>query len=136
MKSKHLNIIISLLTLCWHSANSQINCTVPLPPVLTSVSVQPETSKTEFTWILSESPDIAAYILYSYEGNAGYAIDTVWDPAATSYIISNTAPKYSSISYVVAAYKFSTVPGIPGCVSPLSNDLSTIFCEAVVDTCL
>ena len=136
MKSKHLNIIISLLTLCWHSANSQINCTVPLPPVLTSVSVQPETSKTEFTWILSESPDIAAYILYSYEGNAGYAIDTVWDPAATSHIISNTAPKYSSISYVVAAHRLSAVPGLPGCTSPLSNVLSTIFCEANADTCL
>ena len=136
MKSKHLNIIIFLLTLCWHSANSQINCTVPLPPVLTSVSVQPETSKTEFTWILSESPDIAAYILYSYEDNAGYAIDTVWDPAATSHIISNTAPKYSSISYVVAAHRLSAVPGLPGCTSPLSNVLSTIFCEANADTCL
>jgi gliding motility-associated-like protein len=104
--------------------------------VLTSVSVQPETSRTEFTWILSESSDIAAYILYSYEGNDGYAIDTVWDPAATSHIISNTAPKYSSISYVVAAHRLSAVPGLPGCTSPLSNVLSTIFCEAYADTCL
>ncbi len=136
MKSKHLNIIILLFSLCYYSAYSQINCTVPLSPVLTSVSVQPETGRTAFTWILSESSDIAAYILYSYEGNDGYAIDTVWDPAATSHIISNTAPKYSSISYVVAAHRLSAVPGLPGCTSPLSNVLSTIFCEANADTCL
>jgi gliding motility-associated-like protein len=104
--------------------------------VLTSVSIQPETSRTEFTWILSESSDIAAYIIYAYEGNDGFAIDTVWNPAATSHVISNTAPKYSSISYVVAAHRLSAVPGLPGCTSPLSNVLSTIFCEADADTCL
>jgi hypothetical protein len=104
-------------------------------PVLTSVSVQPETGRTEFTWILSESTDIAAYILYSYEGQDGHAIDTIWDPTATSHIISNMAPKYSSVAYVVAAHRLSTVPGMPGCTSPLSNVLSTIFCEAAADTC-
>jgi gliding motility-associated-like protein len=136
MKRRHLYIIVLLLSFCRYNANSQINCTVPLPPVLTSVSVQPETSRTEFTWILSESSDIAAYVIYSYEGNAGYAIDTVWDPSATSHIISNTAPKYSTVSYVVAAYRLSAVPGLPGCISPLSNVLSTIFCETIADTCL
>jgi gliding motility-associated-like protein len=103
--------------------------------VLTSVSVQPETGRTEFTWILSESSDIAAYILYSYKDGDGQAIDTVWDPTATNHIISNTAPKYSSVSYVVAAHRLSVVPGLPGCTSPLSNVLSTIFCVADVDTC-
>ncbi len=123
MKRKHLNIILILSGFCSYSAHSQINCTVPLPPVLTSVSVQPETGRTEFTWILSESTDIAAYIIYAYEGSDGYAIDTVWDPAATSRTISNTAPKYSSVSYVVAAHRLSAVPGLPGCTSPLSNVL-------------
>jgi gliding motility-associated-like protein len=135
MKNKHLDIIICLLSLCSFRAHSQINCTVPLAPVLTSVSVQPETGRTEFTWIPSESTDIAAYILYAYEGGDGQAIDTVWNPAATSYLISNTAPKYSSVSYVVAAHRLSAVPGMPGCTSPLSNVISTIFCEATADTC-
>jgi len=135
MRIKRLNIILVLLSICSYSALSQINCTVPLPPVLTSVSVQPETGKTEFTWILSESSDIAAYIIYSYKGGDGQAIDTVWDPTATSRIISNTAPKYSSVSYVVAAHRLSVVPGLPGCTSALSNVLSTVFCEAVLDTC-
>lgn len=135
MKYKLLDIILLLLSFCPYSAFSQINCTVPLAPVLTSVSVQPETGRTEFTWILSESTGIAAYIIYAYEGGDGQAIDTVWDPAATSRLISNTAPKYSSVSYVVAAHRLSAVPGLPGCTSPLSNVLSTIFCEANTDTC-
>jgi gliding motility-associated-like protein len=135
MKRKRLDIILVFLSFVSISTLAQINCTVPLPPVLTSVSVQPETGKTEFTWILSESSDIAAYILYSYKGGDGQAIDTVWDPAATSRTITNTAPKYSSISYVVAAHRLSAVPGLPGCTSPLSNVLSTIFCQAELDTC-
>jgi gliding motility-associated-like protein len=135
MKKKYLNIILALLCFCSYSANSQINCTVPLAPVLTSVSVQPETYKTEFNWILSESTGIAAYIIYSYTSGDGIPIDTVWDPAATSHIITNTAPKYSSVSYVVAAHRLSAVPGLPGCTSPLSNVLSTIFSEANIDTC-
>ncbi len=85
MKKKHLDIVFLLLSFCSYSAYSQINCTVPLPPVLSSVSVQPETGKTEFTWIPSESTDIAAYIIYSYKGGDGFPIDTVWDPAATSH---------------------------------------------------
>jgi gliding motility-associated-like protein len=135
MKNKLLNIIIFLLSFCSFGALSQSPCIVPESPILISVSVQPETGRTEFTWQPSESSDIAAYILYSYTDGDGHAIDTVWDPAATTHTISNTAPKYSSISYVVAAYRLSAVPGMPGCVSALSNVLSTIFCEADVDTC-
>ncbi|MBK7710445.1 MAG: gliding motility-associated C-terminal domain-containing protein [Bacteroidales bacterium] len=137
MKKKYRNIIFFLLIFCYYSAHSQAqnNCTVPFPPVLTSVSVQPETGKTEFTWTLSPSPDIAGYIIYAYENEAGLAIDTVWDAAATHHIISNTAPKYSSVSYVVAAHTLPAEPGKPGCTSALSNVLSTIFCQADLDTC-
>jgi gliding motility-associated-like protein len=135
MNNKYLNIIVVLLSVFTSNTYSQINCTVPEPPVLTSVSVQPETGKTEFTWILSESPDIAGYILYSYNNGDGQAIDTIWEPAATSHTISNTAPKYSSVSYVIAAHRLSSVPGMPGCTSPFSNVLSTIFCETDIDTC-
>jgi gliding motility-associated-like protein len=133
MKTKHFNLTVVLLSFCSCYAFTQ--CIVPDSPVLISVSVQPETGRTEFTWQPSESSDIAAYILYLYTGGDGHAIDTVWDPAATSHTISNTAPKYSSVSYVVAAYRLSAVPGMPGCVSALSNVLSTIFCEAIADTC-
>lgn len=129
-------IVLCLPVLFISTLGAQTNCTVPLPPILTSVSVQPETGRTDFTWILSPSSDIAAYIIYSFNGHDGMAIDTVWDPAATSHTITNTAPKYSSVSYVVAAHRLSSIPGMPGCTSQLSNDLSTIFCKADIDTCL
>ena len=129
----HITFCISLLVA--GEASAQVNCTVPLPPVLTSVSVRPETSQTEFTWLPSESTDIAAYIVYSFSDGDGQAIDTIWNPAATSDMITNTAPKYSSVSYVVAAHRLSVVAGMPGCTSKLSNVLTTIFCQVSMDTC-
>jgi gliding motility-associated-like protein len=135
MNIRHYITILFLTGIFVSGISAQTNCTVPLPPTLTSVSVQPETGKTEFTWLPSPSSDIAAYIIYSYKDGDGLAIDTVWDPAATSHTISNTAPKYASVSYVVAAHRVSSIPGLPGCTSPLSNVLSTIFCKADIDTC-
>jgi gliding motility-associated-like protein len=129
MKARQLNIIIALLSFCSYGAHSQ-SCEL-YSPVLTLVSVQPETGRTEFTWLPSAMPGLAAYIIYSYDGMDSHALDTVWDPARTSYTISNTASKYSSISYDVSAHRSSA----PKCTTPLSNVLSTIFCEAVADTC-
>ena len=131
----HFNIITIIFSFWSCCIFSQINCTVPESPLLTSVSVQPETGKTDFTWTLSPSTGIAAYILYTYKNGDGLPIDTIWDPTATSYTISTTASKYFSVSYVVTAHRLSAVPGLPGCTSPLSNDLSTIFCTSVIDTC-
>ena len=105
------------------------SCTVPVPPLFKSVSVQPETGYAELNWNLSPSTDIAAYIIYKYSSGSGYAIDTLWDPAATSYLYHSTGTKYFSESYVVAALR------LPVCASPLSNILSTIFCSASIDTC-
>ena len=135
MTKKYFNIILAFLSIWSNNTYSQTDCSGTLSPVLTSVSVQPENGNTNLKWNLSASPGIAAYIIYTYENKAGILPDTLWDPFATSYTITNTAPKYSSKSYVVAAYRLSVVPGLPGCTSPLSNDLSTIFCTSELDTC-
>jgi gliding motility-associated-like protein len=131
MKIHPFNIILGLFTICTVNANSQTDCITnpPLPPVLTSVSVQPETGKTEFRWTLSPSPNIAAYVLYSYKDGDGIALDTIKDPSATSYVLSTTATKYFSVSYVIAAMR------LPRCTSIFSNILSTIFTKADIDTC-
>ncbi len=129
MKKNPFNIIPVLFFLSSFSAYSQINCTVPLSPVLTYVSVQPETGNTEFNWTLSPSTGIAAYIIYSYKDGTGMVIDTLWDPSATSYTYISPASKYFSVSYVVAAHR------MPNCTSPLSNVLSTIYCSSEIDTC-
>jgi gliding motility-associated-like protein len=126
-------IVIIILLICWSKdAFSQTDCVTdpPLPPVLTSISVQPETGKTVLTWSLSPSSDIAAYILYSYKNGDGTAIDTIWDPSASSYVLTSTSTKYFSMSYVIAAMR------LPRCTSIFSNVLNTIFEEVAIDTCL
>jgi len=130
---RYISLIVFVIFSC--TGYSQINCTVPLPPVLTNVSVQHETGNTELSWIPSPSTDIAAYIVYSYEDGDGMPIDTLWNPLATNYLVTNTATKYSSVAYVVAAYRLPGIPGMEGCPSPLSNILSTIFCSSEIDTC-
>lgn len=132
MKTWHFYTIIALFILFPSEAYTQINCITdpPLPPVFTSVSVQPETGNTLFTWTLSPSPDIAAYIIYSYKNGDGIALDTIRDPLATSYTLSSTATKYFSVSYVVAAMR------LPRCTSIFSNVLNSVFEEVSVDTCV
>jgi len=131
MKNPGFYIIIVLFTLWPGRAFSQSNCITdpPLSPLLTSVSVQPETGNTLFTWTPSPSPDIAAYILYSYKNGDGMALDTIRDPSATSYSLTSTATKYFSVSYVVAAMR------LPRCTSIFSNVLTSIFEKVSVDTC-
>jgi gliding motility-associated-like protein len=118
---------------------SQENCTVPSPPVLTLVSVQPETGNIEFTWTPSDSSDISAYLLYTFYNEGGIPrgniIDTIWNPFATSYSYANSFYKYHSSSFVVSAYRSPKIPGLEGCPSPFSNILNTIFTTSVLDTC-
>jgi gliding motility-associated-like protein len=130
MKKCFLYFIIVLFS--WSGkAFSQANCITdpPLPPLLTSVSVEPETGNTLFTWNPSPSTGIVAYILYSYKNGDGIALDTIKDPAATGYTLVSTATKYFSVSYVVAAMR------LPRCTSILSNALKSIFEDVSIDTC-
>ncbi len=108
---------------------AQENCVVPDPPVLNVVTVEPSTGVVLLKWDLSPSPDIAGYVVYTYNKNEGIPVDTIWDPSATNYSHITEATKYFSISYVVAAHR------MPNCTSPLSNHLNTIFSEAIIDTC-
>jgi len=91
----------------------------------------PETSTTSLNWTLSPSSGISAYIVYLFDtrlGNPGFfAIDTIWDPSATTY--SDTRIQYKSFQYRIAAFR------APICVSELSNILSTVFAETKLDTC-
>jgi gliding motility-associated-like protein len=131
MKKSNFYLFLVVLSLWANKANSQVNCVTdpPLPPVLTSVSVQPETGFTVLKWTLSPSPDIAAYIVYSYQNGDGLPLDTLWDANATSYTVTTEFSKYFSVSYVVAAMQ------LPRCTSILSNVLTTIYLSAAIDTC-
>jgi gliding motility-associated-like protein len=132
MNYRHLYIIIILLSIWSGSAFSQTDCISdpPSSPLFTSVSVDPETGNTKFQWTPSPSTNIAAYVIYSYKNGDGMAIDTVRDPAATSYTLTSTVTKYFSVSYVISAMS------LPRCTSIFSNVLKSIFENVSIDTCL
>jgi gliding motility-associated-like protein len=135
MKKWYFDIIFLILGSWPYNVYSQTSCTVPLSPVLNTVSVLPESGRTELKWSLSPSTDIVAYIIYTYKKPDFPPIDTIWNPLATSYTFTTTATKYFSVSYAVAAYRYSPVQGEDGCASPVSNVLTTIFCSSEIDTC-
>jgi len=123
----YLLLTFFLLLTC--EVQSQENCTVPESPALNLVSVDPESGNTILNWDPSPSTGIAAYVLYTYNNGVGIPFDTIWNPATTSYVYGTPASKYYSVSYVVAAHR------MPNCISPLSNNLNTIFAELEIDTC-
>lgn len=103
--------------------------TPPLSPRLDQVTVDPQTGFTTVRWLLSTSPDVGSYVIYTYEGGTASAIDTVRSPAETVYIHTSSLARYMSVAYVVAAVDSSQN------ISPLSNSLSTLFLSAGNDTC-
>ena len=133
-----LRFIVFILFVFWSNRSFSQTCTTPLPPVLTLVTVDPESGKTDLNWTLSTSTGVAAYIIYTYENGDATPIDTLWNPSITNYTFISTAYKYFSKSFVVAAYRLPGTPGISrrfGCPSELSNVLSTIFANSSIDTC-
>ncbi len=131
MRIKFL-ISISIFLILYHSIGySQPDCETdpPLPPILKSVSIQISTGFTILKWNLSPSAGIAAYIVYKSESGGAIRVDTIWDPSATTYTVTNTASKYSSVTYVVASLR------LPRCTSIFSNEISSVFEKVATDTC-
>ncbi len=125
-------LLISLILLTLSAGIfAQENCEIPEPPELRRVTVDAERSAVILDWDLSISENIDAYIIYLYEERNGniefYPIDTVWNPTATSY--TDTRIQYKSFQYRVASFRR------PHCGSRLSNILSTVYVESVLDTC-
>jgi gliding motility-associated-like protein len=130
--------IFFIILFCLPYRSFSQTCTTPLPPVLTLVTVDPESGKTDLNWTLSTSTGVAAYIIYTYENGDATPIDTLWNTSVTTYTYISTAYKYFSKSFVVASYRLPGTPGISrrfGCPSELSNVLSTIFANSSIDTC-
>jgi gliding motility-associated-like protein len=122
-------IIILLMTIMPIPLAGQSDKDPPVPPVFTFVSINQTNGKTEMTWSLSPSADVAGYVVYLYSNREGYAIDTVFDPMATNYSVLRPGTNYYSESYVIAAIDYA------GNISPLSNELKTVFTNTKIDTC-
>jgi gliding motility-associated-like protein len=123
----YINTLI-LISFC-ASLNGQGDIDPPVAPLFTMVSVQPETGKTTLNWNPSPSPDVAKYVVYNYKNGEGFAIDTIRSPYTVTYIYPGSLSSYISESYVIAAIDSS------GNISPLSNELRTIYSTPLIDTC-
>ena len=132
-------LISTLLLIITWPLFSQGNCEVPDPPVLTRVTVQPETNKVDIFWEPSPSVPVAAYIVYHYseETKGWMGDDTIWDQNARSHTYTATtkyAPQNMSVKLNVAAYRLP-LTGKDGCPSKLPDSLSTIFLTQSFDSC-
>jgi gliding motility-associated-like protein len=129
MRIRYLYTILLLLLISVCRAHGQADEDPPVSPVLNLVSVDLATGNVEISWSLSPSPDVSGYVVYLYKDNEGYELDTLYNPAATSYLRTGSGSVYYSESFVVAALDTA------GNISPLSNELSTIYTTASIDTC-
>ncbi len=101
----------------------------PISPQLQTVSVDPTTGNTSLEWQLSPSADVAAYIIYIDKNSSWIAIDTLWNPSATSYLNTSSKADFFPESYVIAAYDTAGNP------SPLTEPHTTMFTTLHFDTC-
>jgi|WetSurSiteA1Bulk_404760.scaffolds.fasta_scaffold02708_2 gliding motility-associated-like protein len=129
MKIPLRHIIFLLLASLSVTVSGQGDEDPPESPVFTFVTINPTTGKTEMTWTLSPDIDVAGYVIYLYIGAEAYAIDTIYDSQATTYSVTRPYTNYYSESYVIAAIDSSLN------ISPLSNELHTIFIEPEIDSC-
>ena len=129
MKYFFLISIFSILNIVTSNVIGQADVQPPASPVLTLVSVQASTGFTELTWTKSPSADVAGYVLYTFNNGEGYAFDTIWDPSTTTLTYTHSAAVFFSESYVIAAIDNSKN------ISPLSNELKTIYTASDIDTC-
>lgn len=129
MKREGQYLITLLFTIMSLSLSGQTDIDPPVSPVFTFVTLDPVTGRSDMTWTLSPSSDVAGYVIYLYRDGEGYAIDTLFDPGATGYTVLRPGTERYSESYVIAA-----IDGA-GNISPLSNELNTIYAELLPDTC-
>lgn len=130
MSSRVLYIVCFLYFICGTSVFCQVDDTPPDTPVMQLVTVNNNNGTINVSWSKSLSEDVSGYVIYNYQNEEGYAIDTIRDASITNYYqIPIVGASYFSQSFVVAAFDTA------GNISPLSNELSTIYIETVVDSC-
>jgi hypothetical protein len=82
--------------------------TSPETPVIKWVSVDTASGFAMLSWITPIAPDLAGFIIYDHLVISNDPIDTIYDPAVTSYIDSSSSPDIDIYDYAIAA--FDTCP--------------------------
>jgi gliding motility-associated-like protein len=129
MRTVSSYFLFILLLILSEGAFCQVDNDPPSPPVLNFLTVQPSIGKPELKWSKSPSPDVAGYVLYYFTNGEGHAFDTIYDPNVTSFLNQASNSQYWIESYVIAAIDTA------GNISPLSNELHTIYPIIKADSC-
>lgn len=130
LPDNRLSAVTGLMILLMSSVLFTVNCqedTGPQPPVFSLVSINQTTGNTEMSWTPSLSPGVRGYIIYLYQNGDGFKIDSIFNPMQTTYSVYRAWSSVRSESFGIAA--------IADTLSPISNILKTIFCEAAADSC-
>ena len=102
----------------------------PDPPLITAVQVDYVFQEANVEWQASTAEDLAGYIIYICNGGFQMAIDTLFDPTATSYLDLNSNVQAYIESYNVAAFDSCFVGGEPDPGAASAFCASSIFLNA------
>ena len=129
MKLKYLILILVFLFQSLSHLSAQPDIIPPETPEMKLVTVNYLTGNVTLTWSKSSSADASGYVVYLFRNGESHALDTIFNPDVLSYIKTGPASGYFTESFVVAAFDTA------GNISPLSNQLNTIYTENEADTC-
>jgi gliding motility-associated-like protein len=107
----------------------------PDPPLITAVQVDYALQEALVEWESSDADDLAGYIIYACNGGFQMAIDTIFDPTATSYLDLNSNVQAYIESYNVAAFDSCFVAGEPDPGAASEFCASSIFLNALSTPC-
>lgn len=104
------------------------NIIVPAIPVIDTLSVD-DNNLALLDWNVNPSGDVAAYVVYQFNG-------TIWVPVDTVYGINNTSFSYPGSTAGVASEQYQ-LAAFDSCgnISPLGTVMHTIFLKATPDIC-
>ena len=104
------------------------NIIVPTIPVFDTLSVD-NSNNALMNWNVNPSPDVAAYIVYQFNGLVWVPIDTVYGINNTNYTYLLSNADLGSEQYRLAAYDTC------GNVSPLGAVFNTIYLSSIANIC-
>lgn len=109
----------------------------PEPPVLHSVTIDPETGNTIITWLPSPTPAFVDYYYVEQQDEISGTIRVIspaLNPSSTSYAITSDEPHMGSVAYTVVAVHDLGL-GNQNPRSGWDTPDSTIFLNSVFDSC-
>ncbi len=129
MKFSRTYIPAFLIMLACLPGKGQTDGEQPAAPTLLLATINQDNGYTELLWTANTEPDLAGYAIYNFRNGEGYIIDSVFNPAATTYTFRNPFSGERAECYVIAAFDVSRN------ISRLSNELCTVHARANPDPC-